>query len=178
MSKVVVISVLVLAAVATADVFRSDARERTVTGPDEKGALAVKVHASAPPEFVAAGTTLRTRVLRRGHEYLSAEDIDAAFPAPLRGASFDIAHVASAGDGTVAVAVYAFPAGGPPLNSIQLWKDSRLLHAFTVPPGTFGGGLGFADDGHLVAALMPDGLTVILFSRDGRRLRSIPATSW
>jgi hypothetical protein len=99
-------------------------------------------------------------------------------PGALDGASFDIAYVASAADGTVAVALYVFPPVGEERNSIQLWRGGQLLHSFTVPPGTFGGGLGFADEGHLVAALMPDGLTVILFSRDGRRLRSIPATSW
>jgi hypothetical protein len=177
MSRFVVVAVLVLAAVATADAFRGSPSERATSSPKE-GTISVEVHASAPAEYVAAGGRLRTHVLRRGRPYLSADDIGAALPETLRDASFDIAYVASAADGTVAVALYLFPPRGTARNGIELWKNGRLLHAFTVPPGTFGGGLGFADDGRLVAALMPDGLTVVLFSREGRRLRSIPATSW
>jgi hypothetical protein len=42
----------------------------------------------------------------------------------------------------------------------------------------FAGGLGFAQDGKLVATLSSDGLLVHLFTRDGKPAGRQPATSW
>jgi hypothetical protein len=94
--------------------------------------------------------------------YLTAEQIDDAFPPPLEGVLFDIGHIASAPDGTVALAIYNFGTTGPPRNVIELWRDGRLVDAFPVPPGTFGGGIGFTKDGRL-GARAPRGNRTTLF---------------
>jgi hypothetical protein len=47
-----------------------------------------------------------------------------------------------------------------------------------VRSGSFAGGVGFADDGRLVATLSGDGLVVHLYTRDGRSAGRQPATSW
>jgi hypothetical protein len=174
-SRLVIVAVLVLAAVAAADAFRQGVRERETStettppgGPDL--VRGVRQEFTIAPEL--------TRVLRNGRVYLSAEQIDAAFPAPLEGASFDIAHLATAPDGTLALAIYKFPSIGPPRNGIQVWRKGELVGAFTVRPGTFGGGLGFTSDGRLVAALSPDGLRASLFEPSGKRAGVISATSW
>lgn len=177
MTKLVVVAVLVVAAVATADAFRSAPQERRLDGGPPAAEIPLVVH-HAVADLVAVGEFTRKRVLRHGREYLSAEAVDAAFPAGLEGIPFDIAYVAEASDGTVALAVYKFPADGPVRPAIELWRDGELLHAFRVPDGIFAGGLGFAQDGRLVAALSADGLLIHLFTRDGRPAGRQPATSW
>jgi hypothetical protein len=175
MSRLVIVAVLVLAAVATADSFRQEARDRVVE-PAAARQGDERLTRGIPHEFTVAPE--RTRVLRNGRQYLSAEQIDAAFAPPLEGASFDIAHLATARDGTLALAIYKFPSIGPPRNGIQLWRDGDLVAAFTVPPGTFGGGLGFTSDGEHVAAVSPDGRRANIFERSGESVGSIPVTSW
>ena len=174
-SRFVVLSVLVLAAVAAADSFRAEPNERFI--PAER-TQSQRLVANPAPEYVAEGDAMRTHVSRRGREYLSAADIDAAFPAPLEGLPFDVAHLAVAPDGTLALAVYKLPATGPIRAAVELWRRGELVNAFVVPTGTFGGGLGFALDGRLVATVTPDGLTAVLFSRAGERVGRIPVTSW
>ncbi|HEY3069668.1 MAG TPA: hypothetical protein VGJ34_05075 [Gaiellaceae bacterium] len=176
MSKVVVIAVLLLVAIAAADAFRPRPAERAVL-PQAHAQAPVVVH-RATSGLIAVGAFTRKRVLRNGREYLSEEDVDAAFPAPLEGVPFDIAYVATAPDGTVVLAVYKFPELDPVQAALELWRDGRPLRAFSVPPGSFGGGIGFADDGRLVATLSSDGLLVHLFTRDGRPAGRRPATSW
>lgn len=177
MSKLVVVGVFVLAAVATADAFRDPPRERSASGKAAAVQERLVVH-HASSGLVAVGAFTRKRVLRNGREYLSAEAVDAAFPAPLGGIPFDIAYVAGMSDGTVALGVYKFPADGPARAAIELWRDRKLVSAFRVPDGMFAGGLGFAEHGRLVAALSADGLLVHLFTRDGRPAGRQPATSW
>jgi hypothetical protein len=176
-TKLVVTAVLVLAAVAAADAFRAAPRERPVSGRGLSNREAFVVH-HASSGLVAAGSLNRKRVLRNCREYLSAKAVDAAFPVPLENAPFDIAYVAGAADGTVALAVYKFPPNGPARAALELWRGRKLLSAFPVPEGVFAGGLGFAEDGRLVAALSSDGLLVHLFTRDGRPAGREPATSW
>ena len=176
MTKLVVIAVLFLVAIATADAFRSQTHEE-VLSPEASPQAAVVIH-RATSGYIAVGALTRKRVLRNGRDYLSEEQVDAAFPAPLEGVPFDIAYVASAPDRTVVLAVYKFPTPGPAQAAIELWRDGKPLRAFIVPPGSFGGGLGFAEDGRLVATLSSDGLLVHLFTRDGRPAGRQPATSW
>jgi len=156
--RLVLLAVLVLAAVAAAD---------TVRG---RGPVAEREHLTARPAapelldaggFTPAGKP-RTRVLHEGRVYLTAEEIDDAFPPPLEGVLFDIGHVASAPDGTVALAIYNFGTAGLPRNVIEVWRDGRLVGSFPVPPGTFGGGIGFTQDGRL-AARAPRGDRTTLF---------------
>ena len=39
-------------------------------------------------------------------------------------------------------------------------------------------GLGFADEGRLIGTLLSDGHSVVLFTRTGKRVGSVSATSW
>lgn len=174
MSKLVVIAVVVLAAVATADVFRASPRERALSASLPPQDKLVVHHASSG--LVAVGSPTRTRVLWNGHEYLSAERVEAALPEGFEGRAFDVAYVAGAADGTVALGIHAFPQRSTA--AIELWRNGELLSAFRVPAGALAGGLGFADEGRYVAALSRDGLAVYLFRRNGRPAGTASATSW
>ena len=174
-SRLVILGVLVLAAVAAADSFRGDEKERLLSSGRTEGQRLV---GNPVPEYVADGENTRTRITRRGREYLTAAQIDAAFPAPLEGLPFDVAHLAVAPDGTLALAVYKMPTTGPIRAGVELWRNGKLVSAFPVPTGSFGGGLGFTADGQLVATVTPDGYTAVLFSREGERVGRIPVTSW
>jgi hypothetical protein len=174
-SRLVILAVLVLAAVAAADSFRAEANERVV--PAER-TQSRRLVLNTAPEYVAKGGAMHTRVNRRGRPYLSAAEIDAAFPAPLEGLPFDVAHLAAGPDGTLALAVYKFPPTGPIRVGLELWRERKLIGAFTVPTRSFGGGLGFSADGRLVATVSPDGRSALLFHHDGERVARIPVTSW
>ena len=176
MSRIVLVAVVVLAAIAAADAVRTHGKDEIATRPTKFPAHAV-LHRSTSG-FLAVGPYTRNEVLRHGREYLSAGSVDAAFPSPDAGEPFDISHLATAPDGTLALAVYRFPAKEPAQAGIELWRGGRLLDAFQVPAGAFGGGLGFADDGRLVATLLADGHSVVLFTRQGKRVGSVSATSW
>jgi hypothetical protein len=175
-SKLVVIAVLILAALAAADAFRASPRERTVTVA-EAAARPIVVH-RATSGLIAVGDLTRKRVMKDGREYLSAEEVDSAFPHELQDIPYDITYVASASDGTVALGIYKFPYGSPARAIVQLWQGHSLEAVFHVPEGAFAGGLGFAEDGKLVATLSSDGLLVHLFTRDGKPAGRQPATSW
>jgi hypothetical protein len=176
MSRLVLVAVLVLAAIAAADALRHGGEEAVVR--PRNAAAVPDVSHRAPSGYVAVGPFMHKEVLRRGQRYLSSDSVDAAFPSPDAGEPFDISHLATAPDGTLALAVYRFPAKAPAQAGIELWREGRLLDAFTVPPGAFGGGLGFAADGRLVATLLADGQSVLLFTRSGKRVGSMSATTW
>ena len=173
-SKLVVLGLVVLTAVAAADAFRGEPEERIVS----RERTTTHELVGPTPEYVADGEGMRTRVNRRGREYLTEAQIDEAFPAPLEGLPFDIAHTAVAPDGTLALAVYKLPPTGPIRAAVELWRSGRLVSAFNVPTGAFGGGLGFTSDGRNIATVTPDGHTAVLFSREGERVGRIPVTSW
>lgn len=176
MTKLIVIAVLALAAVAAADTIRPEAQEVT-TAESASPRKAIR-HPVATSGFRPAGERIRNRVLLHGREYLSPEEIAGAFPDPLPGELFDIAHLAAHPDGTLVLAVYGFAPGGEPADAIQVWRRGELESSFLVRPGTFGGGLGFADDGRLIAALSPDGRVVNLFTRDGKPAGRESPTTW
>jgi hypothetical protein len=177
MTRLVLAAVVVLVAVAAADAIRPQSKEAPVAEASERTAVPRAVHRSSSG-YVAVGDFTRKRVLRHGKEYLSTESIDAAFPSLDSGEPFDISHLATAPDGTLALAIYRFPAKQPVEAAVELWRERRLVAAFAVPPGSFGGGLGFADEGRLVATLLADGHSVVLFTRTGKRVGSVSATSW
>jgi hypothetical protein len=177
MTRLLLAAVVVLVAVAAADAIRRDGQERTVSAAPRPAAPQTSVR-RASSGYVAVGYFTRKRVLHHGREYLSPEAIDAAFPSVELGEPFDISHLATAPDGTLALAIYRFPAKKPVEAGVELWREGRLMAAFQVPAGSFGGGLGFADEGRLVATLFSDGHSVALFSRAGKRVGSVSATSW
>jgi hypothetical protein len=166
-TRIVVVAVFALAAVAAADTIRPETLETSRRTPAAGSGLIPHDPAS---DFALAGSPVHNRVLHRGREYLSPDQVERAFPAPLPGAFFQIAHLAAKQDGTVAIAIYGFPAGGEPADAIQVWKDGNLEASFRVPPGTFGGGIGFADEGRLIGALSPNRLVLALFTLDGSRV--------
>jgi hypothetical protein len=176
MTKLVVAAVLVLAALAAADTFRATPKERAVPT-SVSAATPVTVH-RATSNLIAVGAFTRKRVLENGREYLGQDAVEAAFPEGLRGIPYDIAYVARAANGTVALGIYAFPYGGPAISVVQLWRGRSLVNAFRVPSGSFAGGIGFAEEGRLVATLSADGLLVHLFTRSGQPAGRQPATSW
>jgi hypothetical protein len=177
MTRLVVLAVLVLAALAAADAFRAAPKERTVADQAVDLAEPVAVH-RATSGLIAVGVLTRKRVLKDGRAYLSEEEVGDALPTGLGSAPFDIAYVAGASDGTAALGIYGFPYGGPASSVIEVWRGHTLVNAFRVPSGAFAGGIGFADEGRLVAALSSDGLLVHLFTRSGKPAGQQPATSW
>ena len=177
MTRLLLAAVVVLVAVAAADAIRPDSKERTGSAAPGRSAAQPAVQRSSSG-YIAVGAFTRKRVLHHGREYLSTEAIDAAFPSLESGEPFDITHLATASDGTLALAIYRFPAKEPVEAAVELWREGRLLAAFQVPAGSFGGGLGFADEGRLVATLLSDGHSVVLFTRTGKRVGSVSATSW
>jgi hypothetical protein len=177
MTKLVVVAVLLLALAATADAIRPRPTESAETQAGRSVAGPV-VHPQSSSGFTAGGKIAHTRVLRFGREFLGAEAIRNAFPVPLQGAAFDIAHLAARSDGTLVLAIYAFPQGRPAADGIEIWRRGQFESSFEVPVGSFGGGIGFASDGRLVAALAGDGMLVRLFTRSGRPAGRQPATSW
>ena len=177
MTRLLLAAVVVLVAVAAADAIRPEGEERTVSAAPPAPTAQPAVQRSSSG-YLAVGALTRKRVLHHGREYLSSEVIDAAFPSLGSGEPFDISHLATAPDGTLALAIYRFPAKQPVEAGVELWREGRLLAAFQVPPGSFGGGLGFADEGRLVATLFSDGHSVALFTRNGKRAGSVSATSW
>lgn len=177
MTRLVLAAVVVLVAVAAADAIRPDAKERTISEASNRSAAPASVQRSSSG-YVAVGAFTRKRVLHHGREYLDTASIDAALPGLETGEPFDISHLATAPDGTLALAIYRFPFKEPTEAAIELWHNRRLLAAFPVPAGSFGGGLGFADEGRLVATLLADGHSVVLFTRTGKRVGSVSATSW
>ena len=176
MTRLVLVAVVVLAAIAAADSLRPGGKEKVVSTAQPAAAPTVVHRASSG--YLAVGPFMHKEVLRHGQEYLSSTSVDSAFPSPDTGEPFDISHLATAPDGTLAVAVYRFPAKEPAQAAIELWREGRLLDAFEVPAGAFGGGLGFADEGRLVATLLSDGHSVLLFTRQGKPAGSLSATSW
>jgi hypothetical protein len=176
LARLVVVAVLALAAVAAADAVRESSAEQVTVGPDPpQQGLRPRAPAGDTHGYVAVadGRLTKTRVVRQGEEVLSSNDLNRAFPVPFEeGGTFDIADLAVAPDGTLAVAVYKFPAAGAVHAGIELWKDDRLVASFEVPPGSFAGGIGFSSNGALVAAYAGDRVT--LFNRTGRPEASLP----
>ena len=171
MGKLVVVAVLVLAAVAAADgVRRMSSEEGAAAEPAGRRAPVARLVAGHARGFVAVSDGLtRNRVVRGGEEVLDEEAIDAAFPAPLEGVHFDVAHIAVAPDGTLVLAIYKFPRPGRAQAGIELWRGKRLVGAFPVPDGSFGGGIGFNLKGDLLATFSLGRRTATLFDRTGRR---------
>jgi hypothetical protein len=173
LARLVVVAVFALAAVAAADAVRRGGSERVIDVSADTGqAVQPSVRASEAHGFVALaeGQLTRRHIVRNGRELLSAEAVDRAFPVPFEeGGTFDIADLAVAPDGTLAVAVYKFPAAGSVRAGLELWKGDLLVAAFEVPPGSFPGGIGFSVDGDLVVGFEQDGREAILFNRSGPR---------
>jgi hypothetical protein len=175
LGRVLVCAVVVLAAAAAADAFRPSGGEGDIA--DERGPLTERrgpMLAFGAGDFVPAGRRLNDRVLRGDAEYLSAEAIADAFPAPV-GGPIDVAKVAATREGTLALGIYRFPSAQPTQGAVEVWANGRLVGAFTVPAGYFGGGLALTPDGRRIATFGHDGTLRGVFDRQGRRLSGLDA---
>ncbi len=169
LGRALVVAVVLLAAAATVDAFREAGGDDGERDGRRAGATAAPALVSGAGEFLPVGRRLDDRVLRGSEEYLSAEAIADAFPAPV-GGPIDVAKVAAAPNGTLALGIYRFPSAQPAQGAVEVWADGRLVGAFTVPPGYFGGGLALTPDGRRIAAFGHDGSLRGVFDRQGRRL--------
>ncbi|MBD0291566.1 MAG: hypothetical protein ICV74_09950 [Thermoleophilia bacterium] len=179
-TRLVVAAVFVLAAAAAGDAFRpaggTDAPARPAAGsPSGSVAGVPRSGRERTPRYVGEGSFLRKSVVRGRREYLSAEAVEDAFPGSATG-PIDISKIAVAPDGTLVLAVYRFPAGQPAVGAVQFWRHRRLVGAFVVPPGFFGGGMAFDRTGALVALFSRDGALRGVYDRAGRRLQGLPAS--
>ena len=173
MTKLVLLLVAVIAAVATADALRDSSRESVPRTAERQAptAPAQRFTPGAPSGFFGNGHYLHTQVLSEGRVHLSEDAVAEAFPAPVEG-PIDISKVALAPDGTLVLAVYRFPAVSDARAGLELWRGRELVGAFTVPPGSFAGGIAFNRDGSLVATFSRDGELRGVFDRDGNRVRA------
>jgi hypothetical protein len=172
-TRLVVLGVAVLAALAVADGLRGTGGP--ASGDPERPGRQVGVIDSPPRDFVAVGRRLENRVLRNGREYLSAAAIRAAFPVDVPG-PIVISRMAVARDGTLALALYRFPSATPAQGALEFWRDRKPVGGFGVPPGYFGGGVAFNHDGTLVATFSYDGQLRGVFDRSGRRVDGLPGS--
>jgi hypothetical protein len=173
MSRLLVVAVLSLAALAAADALRDTASsEPPAPRAAEPRQRATLVRAPALP-YTTDGPYLKKRVLYAGREYLSAEAVEEAFPVEVEG-PLDISRMSVAPDGTVVLAVYRFPLHGPARGAIELWHRRRLVAAFPVPTGYFGGGVAVSRDARYVATFSYDGQIRGIYDRTGRPLSELP----
>jgi hypothetical protein len=166
-TRAVVVAVGVLAVVAIADALRPDSGGRASSPTASPAAGSEPLVEGRAAGFQEDGPYLSTRVINAGREYLSADAVANAFPVPVEG-PHDISELAVAPDGTLVLAVYRLPANGAARGALELWRERKLVGAFTVPPGSLGGGLRFSRDGRLVATLARDGSVAGVFDRRGR----------
>lgn len=91
-----------------------------------------------------------------------------AFPGS-RPTSLAVSKVAAGSDGVVAVGVSHVPGNRPATAAIELWRGEEHLRSFSVPAGSFAGGLWFAGDGAAIATVGWDGRGY-LYDQRGRRI--------
>ena len=170
-TKLILAAVFVLAAAAAGDALRGVGAEElaSLMPPQADGTETGRFRRASQHEFASAGAFLRKRVLRSGKEYLSAGAIERAFPVRVEG-PLDISKLAVAPDGTLVLAIYRFPPDSEAQGALEFWRGRRLVGAFPVPPGYFGGGLAFNRDGSLVATFSYDGQLRGIFDRNGRHV--------
>ena len=173
-SRIVILAVVVLTAVAAADAFRGEPEERIVR---EERTTTHRL-LGPRPEYVAAGEGMHTRIERLGREFLSEEQIDDAFPAPLEGLPFNIAHTAVAPRRDARAGRLQASADRTDPRGRRALAKREPRERFHCADRRLGGGLGFTADGRDVATVTPDGRTAVLFSREGERVGRIPVTSW
>jgi len=166
-TRVVVLAVAALLAVAVADAIRS--HTGVAGAPPGRGRLAHATSLSIPPvEAVYA----QEHVVRSGRVVLSPEQIDHGFPSSLTG-PFTIRDMVVARDGTLAVGVIRYPPALAPHGAIELWRRGRLVRAFAVDPELLAGGLGAGGPGRFLAAYAADRSRVTYFDRRGDRIETL-----
>jgi hypothetical protein len=174
-ARIVVGAVLALAAAAAGDALVGGAEQGAVapTARDRDGREETGFALAREGTYEGDGRFLETRVLRAGREHLSAEAVAAAFPGADSGL-IDILRIAVAPDGTLVLGIIRFPPGLRAQSGVELWRGRRLRGAFTVEPGSFGGGFAFDRAGELIALFSHDGALRGVYDLSGRRLEDFP----
>jgi hypothetical protein len=165
--------VFFLAAAAAGDALRGlGAEERSVRGGEAPRGGFELVGGLRHDYSVVGGDLFRNNVVRSGNRFLSTDEVAAAFPGESEN-PIDVSKIAVAPDGTLVLGVYRFRPGLSAEGAVQLWKGRRLVGAFLVPPGYFGGGFAFSRDGALIATLSYDGALNGVFDREGRLVSAL-----
>jgi hypothetical protein len=173
-TRVLVAAMVLLAAAAAGDALRGSGADGS--SPHERAPVPEaerRLVGQLRSLFRPGGARLDDRVLYAGREYLGSKAIADAFPSDVRG-PVHIAKLTVARDGTLALGVYRFPSGRPFEGAVELWRRRRLVGAFRVPDGYFGGGLALSRDARYVATFSHDGQLRAVFDRTGRRLSHLP----
>jgi len=166
-TRVVVLAVAALLAVAVADAIRSHIG--VASPPPARSPTAHVASLSIPPvEAVYA----QEHVVRSGRVVLSPEQIDHGFPSSLTG-PFTIRDMVVAHDGMLAVDVIRYPPALAPHGAIELWRRGRLVRAFAVDPELLAGGLGTGGPGRFLAAYSAGRSRVTYFDRRGNPVESL-----
>jgi hypothetical protein len=176
-AKLVVVAVFVLAAAAAGDALRErGASERAGDERPRRADTLPTLVGGRGHNFVVAGSGLfHNTVLHEGAPHLSAARIAAAFPGE-SDHPIDVSKIAVAPDGTLVLGVYRFRPGLAAEGAVQLWRGRRLVGAFLVPPGYFGGGFAFSPDGALIGTLSIDGMLNGVFDRRGKLVSGLPGS--
>ena len=164
-SKLVVVAIAALVAIAAADALRPHASvaPRTTTRPQPSVALSIP-----PVEAVYA----QEHVVQSGRVVLTPEQIDRGFPAPLSG-PFTIQDLIVERDGTIAVAVVRFPPARQPRGAIEFWRKGRFVGGFTLPAELLSDGLGLSPGGRYLATYSAGHTRATFFDRRGNRVASV-----
>lgn len=155
MTRVVVASVALLAALAVADAVRQSVSRDAVPEPrrPEARLTSWRIDRGPPPcrslvpdacgRYQLAGGSVQ----RSGRPFLGPGRLAGAFPVRPRG-RVEAIRAADGHGGALAVAVRDAAGRG----AIEVWRGLSVAGAFPLPASRFAGGLGFSPGGHLVAA--------------------------
>ena len=180
MNRVLVVAVVLLAALAAGDALRGGdgtseragpaaSRERAESEPAPAADGSSSLVPSRPTGLRAAGGFLRSRIVRGAEEVLSADAVAEAFPSYVPG-PIEIRHMGVAPDGTLVLAVRRFPANHKLLGALELWRGTRLVATWEVPPRWFAGGIGFVRPGGRIALFALDGSLAAVYDRQGNEV--------
>ena len=182
MNRLLVVAVVLLAALAAGDALRggdgtSKRTEPAATTSQEQAAREPATAIAGSSTLVpsrdtglrAAGKFLHSRIVRGAEEVLSADAVADAFPSFMPG-PIEIRHMGVAPDGTLVLAVRRFPSNHQLLGALELWRGTRLVATWEVPPRAFAGGIGFVRPGGRIALFALDGSLAVVYDRRGNEV--------
>lgn len=180
MNRVLVVAVVLLAALAAGDALRggdgtsdrsqataSEERPASVTVPAPAGSSTLVP--SRDTGLRAVGGFLHSSIVRGSDEVLSADAVAEAFPSAMPG-PIEIRHMGVAPDGTLVLAVRRFPPNHKLLGALELWRGTRLVATWEVPPRSFAGGIGFVRPGGRIALFAIDDSLAAVYDRRGNEV--------
>jgi hypothetical protein len=180
MNRALVVAVVLLAALAAGDALRGGdgtSKRPEAAEPQEPATTARAPVVAGSSTLVpsrdtglrAAGGFLHSRIVRGADEVLSADAVAEAFPSFMPG-PIEIRHMGVAPDGTLVLAVRRFPPNHKLLGALELWRGTRLVATWEVPPRSFAGGIGFVRPGGRIALFALDGSLAAVYDRRGNEV--------